>query len=299
MGPTRKECSHSLSLGQGEVRGRILFSGCLGGSVHLGACLVPLKRHRPWQQRALSAYLTVKACEKEERSGIGGARWRERGGWKGGRRLWKSLGVGASSSPHERQQDTFQHKTVPLFCPVKTFAHIYVFSQLGSASFFVSSPRLALRLHCQTCCWPACPLKTGNVLKAGPPPSCSNSRSLCCIHRLLSPTWPFSNPRLRPSAHDQIQSAAPCRRWRLPWRCCTLADALHVRGLGRSSCTGAQQKKQNKKKRRLVFVCAGGAGMCAESRIALGIPDLFWLLRLQLLHRLGEEGPGRSKTTKF
>lgn len=80
VGLTRKEWSHSLSLGQGEVRGRILFSGRLGGSVHLGACLVPFKRHRPWQQRELSAYLTVKACEKEERRWIGGGR---EGGRKG------------------------------------------------------------------------------------------------------------------------------------------------------------------------------------------------------------------------
>lgn len=50
---------------------------------------------------------------------------------------------------------------------------------------------------------------------------------------------------------------------------------------------------------RFVFVCIGGAGVCAESRIALGIPDLFWLVRLQLLHSMGKEGPGRSKTTKF
>lgn len=71
---TRKEWSYSLSLGQGEVRGRILFSGCLGGSVHLGACLVLFKRHRPWQQRELSVYLTVKACEKEERRWTGGGR---------------------------------------------------------------------------------------------------------------------------------------------------------------------------------------------------------------------------------
>ena len=48
-----------------------------------------------------------------------------------------------------------------------------------------------------------------------------------------------------------------------------------------------------------MFVCIGGAGVCAESSIALGIPDLFWLVRLQLLHSMGEEGPGRSKTTKF
>lgn len=40
--------------------------------MHLGACLVPFKRHRPWQQRELSAYLTVKACEKEKRSWMGG-----------------------------------------------------------------------------------------------------------------------------------------------------------------------------------------------------------------------------------
>lgn len=73
-GSSRKEWSYSLSLGQGEVRGRILFSGCLGGSVHLGACLVLFKRHRPWQQRELSAYLTVKACEKEERRWTGGGR---------------------------------------------------------------------------------------------------------------------------------------------------------------------------------------------------------------------------------
>lgn len=26
---------------------------------------------------------------------------------------------------------------------------------------------------------------------------------------------------------------------------------------------------------RFVFVCIGGVGVCAESRIALGIPDLF------------------------
>lgn len=49
--------------------------------MHLGACLVPFKRHRPWQQRELSAYLTVKACEKEERSWIGGGR---KGGGGGG-----------------------------------------------------------------------------------------------------------------------------------------------------------------------------------------------------------------------
>lgn len=78
-GLTRKEWSHSLSLGQEEVRGGILFSDHLGGLVHLGACLVPFKRHRPWQQRVLSAYLTVKACEKEERSWIGGGR---KGAWQ-------------------------------------------------------------------------------------------------------------------------------------------------------------------------------------------------------------------------
>lgn len=47
--------------------------------MHLGACLVPFKRHRPWQQRELSAYLTVKACKKEERRWTGGGR-REGGG---------------------------------------------------------------------------------------------------------------------------------------------------------------------------------------------------------------------------
>lgn len=46
--------------------------------MHLGACLVPFKRHRPWQQRELSAYLTVKACEKEERRWTGGERRREK-----------------------------------------------------------------------------------------------------------------------------------------------------------------------------------------------------------------------------
>lgn len=50
---------------------------------------------------------------------------------------------------------------------------------------------------------------------------------------------------------------------------------------------------------RFVFVCIGGAGVCTESRIALGIPDLFWLVPLQLLHSMGKEGPGHSKTTKF
>lgn len=45
-----------------------------------------------------------------------------------------------------------------------------------------------------------------------------------------------------------------------------------------------------------VYRCSG---VCAESRIALGIPGLFWLVRLQLLHSMGEEGPGQSKTTKF
>ena len=47
--------------------------------MHLGACLVPFKRHRPWQQRELSAYLTVKACEKEERRWIGGEKEGEKG----------------------------------------------------------------------------------------------------------------------------------------------------------------------------------------------------------------------------
>lgn len=64
--------------------------------MHLGACLVPFKRHRPWQQRELSAYLTVKACEKEERRRIGGGREGGRegasgggGGWMGGEALEK------------------------------------------------------------------------------------------------------------------------------------------------------------------------------------------------------------------
>lgn len=87
-----------MSLGQREVRRRILFSGRLGGSVHLGACLVPFKRHRPWQQRELSAYLTVKACEKRRKESD--RRREERGfGWEavdGLKRVeqhWKSLGV--------------------------------------------------------------------------------------------------------------------------------------------------------------------------------------------------------------
>ena len=52
--------------------------------MHLGACLVPFKRHRPWQQRELSAYLTVKACEEEERRWMGGEQRREKGGGGGG-----------------------------------------------------------------------------------------------------------------------------------------------------------------------------------------------------------------------
>lgn len=47
-----------------------------------------------------------------------------------------------------------------------------------------------------------------------------------------------------------------------------------------------------------MFVCIGRAGVCAESRMALGIPDLFWLVRLQLLH-MDDEEPSQSKTTKF
>lgn len=98
MGLTRKEWSHSLSLGQGEVKGRILFSDRLRALVHLDACLVPFKRHRPWQQRELSAYLTVKACEKEERRCMGGGggvggRKGVSGGEVWGRQHWKSLGV--------------------------------------------------------------------------------------------------------------------------------------------------------------------------------------------------------------
>lgn len=74
-----------MSLGQGEVRGRILFSGRLGGSVHLGACLAPFKRHRPWQQRELSAYLTVKACEKEKEVDRRREKWGEMQGDEGER----------------------------------------------------------------------------------------------------------------------------------------------------------------------------------------------------------------------
>lgn len=60
--------------------------------MHLGACLVPFKRHRPWQQRELSAYLTVKACEKEERRWIGGERRRGGKGAGGGERGEGSAG---------------------------------------------------------------------------------------------------------------------------------------------------------------------------------------------------------------
>lgn len=60
----------------------------------MGACLVLLKRHRPWQQRELSAYLTVKACEKKKKGDGWGERkeeWRLRG--MEGAQHWKGLGV--------------------------------------------------------------------------------------------------------------------------------------------------------------------------------------------------------------
>lgn len=58
--------------------------------MHLGACLVLFKRHRPWQQRELSAYLTVKACEKKKKGDDGGEGGRKEGeGGEGGTALEK------------------------------------------------------------------------------------------------------------------------------------------------------------------------------------------------------------------
>ena len=49
-----------------------------GGEGALGGCLVPFRCCRPWQQRELSVYLTVKACEKRRRKKRKRKRNRER-----------------------------------------------------------------------------------------------------------------------------------------------------------------------------------------------------------------------------
>lgn len=41
--------------------------GSVDGGGGLGGCLAPFRCSRPWQQRELSVYLTVKACEKRRR----------------------------------------------------------------------------------------------------------------------------------------------------------------------------------------------------------------------------------------
>lgn len=137
--------------------------------MHLGACLVPFKRHRPWQQRELSAYLTVKACEKEERrrrEGGGGnepalekfrckssvklglcvlffnrrfvfARW-DTGELAQLAQLGKELRTQthtyaqslSSSGSHERQKEPTQHKVIPALSPLKLFVHISVFTDI-------------------------------------------------------------------------------------------------------------------------------------------------------------------------
>lgn len=40
-------------------------------------------------------------------------------------------------------------------------------------------------------------------------------------------------------------------------------------------------------------------GVCSESSIALGIPDLFWLVHLQLQRSMGKEGPSLKQPNSY
>lgn len=196
--------------------------------------------------------------------------------------------------------------------------NLQTFLQLGSALCIISSCCFALKLHHQACLkcaidlkWLSYTQKTGNFLRQsiylnGGPPSKFQSLLLypsalkpnMTVHELIICVWIHTRKfNLQCASGSTLTEPARLHSATGLTHCPTLRMAIMERYLMKPIHRSEEVSKEIP--HRFVFVCIGGAGVCAESRIALGIPDLFWLVRLQLLHSMGEEGPGRSKTTKF
>lgn len=116
---------------------------------------------------------------------------------------------------------------------------------------------------------------------------CSHSWAFCCIHPLSDWTWLFRNGLL--VFETRWESSICTSEWALATTGLTYYPTQRETIKERKciKLTYGSEEVSKEIPHRFVFVCISGAGVCADSRIAFGIPYLFWLLHLQQLHGRG------------